>query len=287
MRGRSRWSCSRSWCPPGPTFVVRVGDHGAVDDVGDLSNQRADCSFVCFPSARLRSQYTRTGQLRHVAQVWATGRSKLAVEHESKLKCGMSCCPGIGSRGTSLDNCLVSMYSRHKSPLDESLLAAAREAALRRAEAEALQTTAKANEQLAIRRLQLAGGSVREIAKALGYSHQRIQQMIDAVDDGRGWKRKGKSPDILICSFCRKTQKAVEKLIAGPNVYICTSVLNWHGLVSSADHLQLLRQGSDSEAKGPWTRQGFGLLRMPRPVRRDHRRGRREQRARRVTAEGR
>jgi ClpX C4-type zinc finger len=107
------------------------------------------------------------------------------------------------------------------SPLDESLLAAAREAALRRAEAEVLQTTAKANEQLAIRRLQLAGGSVREIAKALGYSHQRIQQMIDAVDDGRGWKRKGKAPDMLICSFCQKTQKVVAKLIAGPSVYIC------------------------------------------------------------------
>jgi hypothetical protein len=107
------------------------------------------------------------------------------------------------------------------SPLDESLLRAARDAALQRAEAEALHATAKANEQLAIRRLQLAGGSVREIAKALGYSHQRIQQMIDAVDDGRGWKRKGKSPEVLICSFCGKSQKTVAKLIAGPSVYIC------------------------------------------------------------------
>jgi ClpX C4-type zinc finger len=118
------------------------------------------------------------------------------------------------------------MYSRRMSPLDESLLAVAREAALRRAEAEALHTTAKATEQLAIRRLQLAGGSVREIAKALGYSHQRIQQMIDAVDDGRGWKRKGKAPDMLICSFCQKTQKSVAKLIAGPNVYICNECVS-------------------------------------------------------------
>jgi ClpX C4-type zinc finger len=105
--------------------------------------------------------------------------------------------------------------------LDNDLLAAARDSALRRAEAEAALATAKANEQLAIRRLQLAGGSLREIAKALGYSHQRIQQMIEAVDDGRGWKRKAKSSGLLICSFCDTDQAHARKLIAGPNVYIC------------------------------------------------------------------
>ena len=110
--------------------------------------------------------------------------------------------------------------------LDEPLLAAACEAALRRAEAEASLSTAKANEQLAIRRLQLAGGSVREIAKALGYSHQRIQQMIGAVDDGRGWKRKARTPDSLTCSFCDKAQQDVLKLIAGPNVYVCDECID-------------------------------------------------------------
>ncbi len=27
--------------------------------------------------------------------------------------------------------------------------------------------------------------------------------------------------DLLSCSFCRKNQKQVKKLIAGPDVYIC------------------------------------------------------------------
>lgn len=107
------------------------------------------------------------------------------------------------------------------APLDDALLTAARDAALRRAEAEAALLSAKANEQLAVRRLQLGGGSVREIARALGYSHQRIQQMIEAIDDGRGWKRKGKAPSLLVCSFCGLDQTEVAKLIAGPSCYIC------------------------------------------------------------------
>jgi ClpX C4-type zinc finger len=105
--------------------------------------------------------------------------------------------------------------------LDPNLLAAAKEAAVRRVDAEAALAHAKAEEQRVLRLLQLAGGSVREIAKALGLSHQRIQQQVDAADDGRGWKRKGRQSTLLECSFCGRTQKEVAKLIAGPGCYIC------------------------------------------------------------------
>jgi hypothetical protein len=105
--------------------------------------------------------------------------------------------------------------------LDDELLAAARAAAARRVDADAALAHARVDEARAIRLLHLAGGSVREIAAALGGSHQRIQQQIDAVDDGRGWKRKGKQPRPLVCSFCGSTQHEVSKLIAGPSVYIC------------------------------------------------------------------
>jgi ClpX C4-type zinc finger len=105
--------------------------------------------------------------------------------------------------------------------LDDPLLDAARRATTRRVEAEAALAHARADEQLAVRRLQLAGGSVREIAKALGISHQRVQQLADAVDDGRGWKRKGRAPKTLACTFCGADSDQASKLIAGPSCYIC------------------------------------------------------------------
>jgi hypothetical protein len=105
--------------------------------------------------------------------------------------------------------------------LDNDLLAAAQAAVTRRVEADAALAHARVDEARAIRLLHLAGGSVREIARALGVSHQRIQQQLDAVDDGRGWKRRGKQPRPLVCSFCGGTQDEVAKLIAGPQVYIC------------------------------------------------------------------
>lgn len=105
--------------------------------------------------------------------------------------------------------------------LDDQLLGQARAAVAKRVEAEAQLAHARADEQRAIRLAQLAGGSVREIAKALGISHQRVQQLVDAADDGRGWKRKHKPSALLVCTFCGKDCSEVLKLIAGPGVYIC------------------------------------------------------------------
>lgn len=105
--------------------------------------------------------------------------------------------------------------------LDDDLLTRARAAVARRIDAEGAVDHARADEVTAIRHLHLAGGSVREIAKALGISHQRVHQLVNASDDTRGWKRSGRAPDRLVCSFCGLDQTEVAKLIAGPSVYIC------------------------------------------------------------------
>ncbi len=90
-----------------------------------------------------------------------------------------------------------------------------------RVEAEAALARARSEEQRVIRLVHLGGASVREIARALGLSHQRVQQIVDAAKDGRGWKRKHKPSAILVCTFCVKDADEVAKLIAGPGVYIC------------------------------------------------------------------
>jgi hypothetical protein len=105
--------------------------------------------------------------------------------------------------------------------LDRDLLAQAEAAMERVAALERDVDVAKADVRHAVRRLQLAGGSVRSIGKAIGMSHQRVQQLLESVDDGRGWKRRGRSAKQLACSFCGRDHTAVAKLIAGPNVHIC------------------------------------------------------------------
>ncbi len=90
-----------------------------------------------------------------------------------------------------------------------------------RVEAEAALSHARAEEQRVVRLVHLSGSSVREIAGALGLSHQRVQQLVEATKDGRGWKRTSKPSVLLVCTFCAKDQSEAAKLIAGPGVYIC------------------------------------------------------------------
>ena len=107
-------------------------------------------------------------------------------------------------------------------PLDSDLLGQARAAKARVVDAERDAEVARAEFHQAIRRLQLAGGSLREIAEELGLSHQRVHQIVEASGGSRSWRggRTG-SGALLACSFCGKNQKQVRKLIAGPGVYIC------------------------------------------------------------------
>jgi ClpX C4-type zinc finger len=113
--------------------------------------------------------------------------------------------------------------------LDSGLLEQARAAEGRLIDAERNADVARADFHHAVRRLQLAGGSLREIADTLGLSHQRVHQIVEGAGGSRPWRiSMGRHKDparrgtgLLYCSFCGKSQKQVKKLIAGPGIYIC------------------------------------------------------------------
>jgi hypothetical protein len=122
-------------------------------------------------------------------------------------------------------------------PLDSDLLGQARAAEARVIDAEHDAEVARAEFHRAIRRLQVAGGSLREIAQALGLSHQRVHQIVEATGGSRSWRggRAG-TGELLSCSFCGKHQKQVKKLIAGPGVFICDGCIDRvHTVLAATD----------------------------------------------------
>ncbi|HUP84223.1 MAG TPA: ClpX C4-type zinc finger protein [Acidimicrobiales bacterium] len=97
---------------------------------------------------------------------------------------------------------------------------------------------ARAAFQQAIRRLHATGGSLREIATALGMSHQRVHQIIgtegivevepSAVTDVSALPPSSTSTSVAVtaaedaCSFCGAPRRELDKLLAGPGpVFIC------------------------------------------------------------------
>ena len=80
---------------------------------------------------------------------------------------------------------------------------------------------ARAEFHRVVRRLHLAGASLREIAATLGLSHQRVHQIVEAAGGSRRWRKGAKIPRPGPCSFCGLPVEAVKTLIAGPGVYIC------------------------------------------------------------------
>ena len=109
-------------------------------------------------------------------------------------------------------------------PLDSDLLGQARAAQARVIDAERDAEVARAEFYRAVRRLQVAGGSLREIAQALGLSHQRVHQIVEASGGSRSWRMgrgQADTGELLSCSFCGKHQKQVKKLIVGPGAFIC------------------------------------------------------------------
>lgn len=86
---------------------------------------------------------------------------------------------------------------------------------------------ARAEYHTAIRRLHLAGGSVREVAQALSISHQRVQQIVQGAGGtwwGRMWRTRAMRPD-AVCTWCGRPPSEVAKLVAGPRVYICDACI--------------------------------------------------------------
>ncbi len=107
-------------------------------------------------------------------------------------------------------------------PVDQGLLAEASAAADRVTELEEELEGAKADYRRAVRRLHLEGASMREVAEALGISHQRVHQIIEEGGVRRWRRRRPEEPTAQrACSFCGREQRHVRKLVAGPNVYIC------------------------------------------------------------------
>jgi hypothetical protein len=107
--------------------------------------------------------------------------------------------------------------------LDEELLQKAQESGRQLAESERRALLARAEYHTAVRRLHLAGASLREIGQALALSHQRVQQIVDAAG-GSWWRRVWGNRNVkrdAVCSFCGHPPSEVAKLIAGPNVFIC------------------------------------------------------------------
>jgi hypothetical protein len=106
--------------------------------------------------------------------------------------------------------------------VDPALLDQAKAAEARVIDAEHAAEVARADFHRAVRRLQLAGGSLREIADALGLSHQRVHQIVEDAGGSRRWRKHRIAPgELQTCSFCGRDQKHVKTLIGGPGVFIC------------------------------------------------------------------
>ena len=124
--------------------------------------------------------------------------------------------------------------------MDTELLADARRAQERLIDAERDVEVARAEFHRAVRRLHLHGASLRELAPALGLSHQRVYQIVEEAGGSRRWLRRPEfrrpQRDLLACTFCGKAQDQVRKLIAGPGVYICEECVGLaRGVISSGN----------------------------------------------------
>ncbi len=107
--------------------------------------------------------------------------------------------------------------------LTPELLEKAKTAGTSLESAETSALLARAEYHAAIRRLHLAGASLREIAQALAISHQRVQQIVSGAGGSwwrRVWRARTVRPD-AICTWCGRPPSEVARLIAGPHVFIC------------------------------------------------------------------
>jgi hypothetical protein len=105
--------------------------------------------------------------------------------------------------------------------IDAELLSAATEAQEHLIEADRKAELARAEFHRAVRRLQLNGGSLREIADELGLSHQRVHQIVEGAGGGRRWRKRKDDGEARTCSFCGRPQRKARRLVGGPGIFIC------------------------------------------------------------------
>ena len=130
--------------------------------------------------------------------------------------------------------------------VNKQLLKKALAAGARVTEAEHQVELARTEYHAIVRRMHLAGGSLRDIAHSLELSHQRVQQMVGNAG-GSWWHRVWRSRNAkrnLICTFCERRDDQVAKLIAGPGVFICDAC------VALADQV---KNGGSRAARGSLT----------------------------------
>src|SRR4051812_7017324 len=107
--------------------------------------------------------------------------------------------------------------------INPDLLARSRQTGADLADADRQALLARAEYHTTIRRLHLAGASLREIAEALALSHHRIQQIVDGSGGSwwrRAWRTRRTTRD-AVCTGCGRPPSEVGKLVAGPKIYIC------------------------------------------------------------------
>jgi hypothetical protein len=111
--------------------------------------------------------------------------------------------------------------------LDQDLLEAVRQAAAGVEQAERSVQDAQERYRVAVRRLHIAGLPLREIAKHLNLSHQRVHQLVEGPGRRkRRWKARASGSPGPMCSFCGKDRTAAAKLVSGPDVCICNACIN-------------------------------------------------------------
>jgi hypothetical protein len=135
--------------------------------------------------------------------------------------------------------------------LNQDLLKMARKTGAELAEADRQALVARAEHHTAVRRLHLAGASLREIAEALELSHQRVHQIVEGSGGSwwrRAWRTRGSKAD-AVCTWCARPPSEVAKLVAGPNIYICDAC------VREAE--RALRKGDDSRVTAKVARCSF------------------------------